>query len=91
MSNKQNIVGPNIRKLRYHQGLSQDMLAARCAVHGWDLSRSTLSKIESQLRCVSDSEVLILSMALKVKLTDLYVSTVANVRRQKDGLPGDRP
>lgn len=72
MAIKKNIVGPQIRKLRYQQGLSQEMLAARCARHGWDMSRGTLSKIEAQIRCVIDSELLILAQALRTNMEQLF-------------------
>lgn len=72
MANSQNIVGPQVRKLRYERGLKQEDLAARCGVLGWDLSRATLSKIEARLRCVTDAEVQILARALRVELTALY-------------------
>jgi transcriptional regulator with XRE-family HTH domain len=72
MSKDQNIVGPQIRKLRYQRELTQDMLAARCARYGWDISRATLSKVEAQLRCVTDSELLILAHALRVGLTEIF-------------------
>jgi len=72
MAKQQNIVGPQVRKLRYQQGITQDGLAARCGVLGWDLSRATLSKIEAQLRCVTDIELEVLAKALKVELVNLY-------------------
>lgn len=72
MAKTQNIVGPQVRKLRDQQGMTQEALAARCGVLGWDLSRGTLSKIEAQLRCVTDNELRILADALKVRLDDLY-------------------
>ena len=68
----QNIVGPQIRKLRYQQELTQEMLAARCSVRGLDLSRATLSKVEAQLRCVTDQELIIFAEALGVDLKALY-------------------
>jgi transcriptional regulator with XRE-family HTH domain len=68
----QNIVGPQVRKIRYQQGLTQEMLAARCTVRGFDLSRGTLSKIEAQLRCVTDFELLVLSEALRVTTNELF-------------------
>ena len=68
MPNRQNIVGPQIRKIRCQQEITQDMLAARCARFGWDISRGTLSKIEAQLRCVTDLELTILAKALRVKI-----------------------
>jgi transcriptional regulator with XRE-family HTH domain len=72
MANRQNIVGPQVRRLRDQQDMTQEALAARCNVLGWDLSRGTLSKIEAQLRCVTDSELRILADALRVRLDDLY-------------------
>ena len=72
MAKPQNIVGPQVRKLRYQLGLKQEDLAARCGVLGWDLSRGTLSKIEAQFRCVNDAELEILAKALKVEIASLY-------------------
>jgi transcriptional regulator with XRE-family HTH domain len=72
MKRKNNIVGPKIRKLRYQRDLLQDDLAAKCSLLGWDMSRGTLAKIEAQVRCVNDQEMLVLSKALKVSVNDLY-------------------
>jgi transcriptional regulator with XRE-family HTH domain len=72
MAKPQNIVGPQVRKLRYQQGITQEMLAARCGVLGWDLSRAILSKIEAQLRCVTDAELEILAGALRVQIAALF-------------------
>jgi transcriptional regulator with XRE-family HTH domain len=69
-----NIVGPKIRQLRDQQGLTQEMFAARCTLLGFDLSRATLSKIEAQLRCVTDSELVTLAKALKVDVPVLLPS-----------------
>lgn len=54
--------------------MTQEALAARCGVLGWDLSRATLSKIEAQLRCVTDRELEFLAKALKVQIPALYPS-----------------
>jgi len=72
MKNPRNLVGPQIRKLRSQQGLTQPMLAARCRRWGWDLSRETLAKIETQLRWVADFELICLANALRVKPDDLW-------------------
>lgn len=69
---EQNIVGPQIRKLRYKQGMTQEMFAAKCTVKGLELSRATLSKIEAKVRCVSDHELRMLAKILKVDVKDLY-------------------
>ena len=73
-----NIVGPQVRKLRYQRGLTQELFAARCFVLGLELSRATLSKIEAQLRCVTDSELLILAKALRVEITALITDSTAH-------------
>jgi transcriptional regulator with XRE-family HTH domain len=74
MKNFRNLVGPQIRRLRDQQKLTQPMLAARCRRWGWDLSRETLAKIETQLRWVSDFELLCLAKALRVEPNDLWPS-----------------
>ena len=80
MTKAKNIVGPQIRKLRYQKGLTQEMFAARCSLLGLELSRATLSKIEAQLRCVTDSELTILSEALKVDVAALLPTKKGRVR-----------
>jgi transcriptional regulator with XRE-family HTH domain len=72
MASPKNIVGPQIRKLRYQQNLTQELFAARCSVRGMDLSRGTLAKIEAQVRCVTDAELLIIAEALRAEIRDLY-------------------
>lgn len=72
--NPRNLVGPQIRSLRDLQKLTQPMLAARCRRWGWDLSRETLAKIETQLRWVSDFELLCLARALRVEPPELWPS-----------------
>ena len=72
MAKVQNIVGPQVRKLRYQQCTTQAMLAARCEVLGLEMSRATLSKIDAQIRCVTDSELQTLARALNVPLQKLY-------------------
>lgn len=65
MRNPRNVVGPSVQRLRDQQGLTQPMLAARCSCLGWDLSRETLAKIETQVRWISDFELVCLALALK--------------------------
>lgn len=72
---KLNTVGPQVRRLRTAANLTQDEFAARCGVLGWRLSRSTLAKVESQVRCVSDAEIFILAKALHKDIEQLYPSS----------------
>ena len=67
-----NIVGPQIRKRRSDLGLTQEELATRCQLDGFDISRGTLSQIEAQLRCVTDDELLLLAQVLKVSIDSLF-------------------
>ncbi|MBI5395137.1 MAG: helix-turn-helix transcriptional regulator [Verrucomicrobia bacterium] len=71
MKNPRNMVGPQIRKLRYQLELTQPQLAARCSRWGWDLSRETLAKIETQVRWISDFELVCLANALRARPSDL--------------------
>ncbi len=72
MKHRKNIVGPNVRKLRNNQDISQERLAAKCQLIGWDISREGIAKIESQLRGVSDLEILKLAKALRVHFSVLF-------------------
>lgn len=67
-----NIVGPIVKEIREGQRLTQESLAARCNLLGWDISRSTLAKIEVQLRRVKDTEAAMLARALKVDVGEMY-------------------
>ena len=67
-----NIIGKQVSKLRNQQGLSQDQLSAKCQRVGLDISRGTLAKIESGVRCVSDREALLLAQALGVGVSELF-------------------
>lgn len=67
-----NAVGPQIQKVRYQRGLTQEQLAARCQLAGLDISRSTLAQIESRLRCVVDTELFLLAKVLGVSTDSLF-------------------
>jgi len=72
MKQRKNIVGPNVRRLRNKQDISQEAFAARCQLLGWDISREGIAKIESQIRGVSDIEVMKLAKALRVHFSVLF-------------------
>ena len=86
---RQNLIGPTVRKLRMAAKLSQEALAARLQVAGWDITRGGLSKIEARIRRVNDAEVLVLATVLKCGLADLYPkpnrNDVEQVLRQARG------
>jgi hypothetical protein len=70
-----NLVGPRIRELRVKMAITQPMLVAKCQLVGWDISRETIAKIESQIRWVSDFELLGFAKAFNVSVNDLWPHT----------------
>lgn len=67
-----NTVGKNVKNIREKQGWTQEQFVAKCNLTGWQISRSTLAKIESNVRRVTDIEVQKLSLVLKVSINDLF-------------------
>lgn len=47
------------------------MLASKCQLAGWDVSRDTIDRIEAQARKVSDFELKIMRGVLKVTVNTL--------------------
>ena len=79
----QNIVGPVVRKLRYQKGWTQATLTARCVRIGWDVSENTVAKIEAQIRCVTDREILYLTRGVGVELKDVFPEEAKSQRINK--------
>lgn len=82
MPKQQNIVGPVIRALRDKRDITQDQFVAKLNLAGWDISRATLSKIEAQIRCVTDYELPLLAMSLGVEPWDLIRMALARPIRK---------
>ena len=72
MKTGRNIVGPQIRRLRFERNLSQPAFAAKCQRLGWDIGRDTVAKIEAGTRWVGDFELVYLARSLGVSLNDLF-------------------
>ena len=71
-----NIVGRELARLRTQRSLSQADFAACAQRTGWDISRETLAKIESGIRCVTDIEVMRLAKVLKAPVSDLFPASL---------------
>ena len=67
-----NVVGRQIAKIRYQRGWSQAVLARELQKLGWDVSRSSISKIESRSRQVKDWQIMFLVRALAITHESLY-------------------
>ena len=67
-----NLVGPKIRTLRLKCSCTQEMLAQSLCDMGWNISRSTLAKIEARLVYVNDSEPLYFVSLFEVEPLALF-------------------
>lgn len=74
-----NIIGPQVRRLRYARKWSQGKLAVKLQCAGWDISRSGVSKIEARLKFVLDFELDYFVEVLRVELKDLFPNRTAQV------------
>ncbi len=65
-----NIVGPKVKeaRLKHSPMLTQEKLAAKLQLLGWNIQRSGVGKIEVGIREVTDIELLMLSEALTVSI-----------------------
>lgn len=73
----ENVIGSQLRRIRFRKGLTQSELAARCCVVGFDISRGTLAKIEARVRCVKDKELPYLAKAVGVSIATLFEDKAA--------------
>jgi transcriptional regulator with XRE-family HTH domain len=67
-----NVVGPQVRKLREHKGWTQDDLAVKVQLFGWDTSRLSVTRLENQERRVPDVELFVFAKVLGVSADDLF-------------------
>lgn len=72
-----NLCGENVKKYRLLQTprLSQRGLADKLQLHGIDLDKNAIQRIESGQRFVTDIELLALSHVLNVSLDELVALT----------------
>ncbi len=78
-----NTTGPVIRKLRHQAGWTQDELAVKLQLKGWDCTRSWLAKIEARQVYVKDFELLYFREIFGRSLEELYgtLSSKAALRK----------
>ena len=70
-SSNMNMIGPQVKFVRESLGLTLKDLEFKCNSLGWDISYTSLSKIELRNRKITDIELYILCQVLKVKSTVL--------------------
>jgi hypothetical protein len=62
---------------------TQAQLAAKFNVSGWDVSRETLAKIESQIRWVADFEIPPLAVSVGLKPSQWLDQAIAKVPKRR--------
>jgi transcriptional regulator with XRE-family HTH domain len=66
-----NIVGARVEQIRKEKGIKQKELLAQLQTRGVDIPASGLSKLEGQVRCVMDFELVALADILGVSADQL--------------------
>jgi hypothetical protein len=67
-----NMIGPQVRKLRYTRQWSQNTLSTKLQLLGWDIDRVSVAKIESRLVHVDDYELFYFVKVFNISLVDLF-------------------
>ena len=67
-----NVIGKRVEQLRKSKGIKQKDFIARLQSAGLDINPTSYSKLEGQIRIVSDREVFAISRALGVSIEELY-------------------
>lgn len=70
-----NVIGPQLRRIRAQQELSQEALAVRLQLAGLSWSRQAVAKVEARIRQVNDAEFSVLACVLGVPMPDLLPET----------------
>lgn len=65
-------VGKNIRKLREAAGFTQDYVATKLQIHGCDITRSAVAKIEVGQRHLYPDEIILLKQILSASYEDIF-------------------
>lgn len=77
MPKPKNIIGPKVSEIRNRHGWSQEKLAAKCQMAGWDISRGIVAAIEGRVRWVGDFELVLLAQVLQVDPNELLPARVS--------------
>lgn len=69
-----------VQRLRAGKGWTQHDFTAKLQLFGWDVSRESLAKLETQKRRVPDGELFVLAKVLGARTDDLFPSNV-NIKK----------
>lgn len=68
---RNNVCGTNVAAIRKTMNISQRELADRLQLHGLDVDKNAVQRIEAGKRFVTDIELIALAAVLKVKIDEL--------------------
>lgn len=66
-----NLIGKRVEQLRKENNMQQMDLLAQLQINGVDISASSLSKLEGQIRAVTDLELLALADIFDISIDNL--------------------
>jgi transcriptional regulator with XRE-family HTH domain len=66
-----NLIGAQVRKWRLKKGWSQEALAAKLQLKGWNIGRDSVASLELHRRRVPDCELLYLARVFGIRTDDL--------------------
>jgi transcriptional regulator with XRE-family HTH domain len=69
---KANIIGKKVEQLRKEKNITQKEFIAMLQVAGLDINPTSYSKLEGQLRCVSDRELFYIAQVLRIDIAMLF-------------------
>ena len=69
---EKNLIGPRVKELRQKRGMTQQDLSDRLEELAIYVCRGSVSRIEDQLRTVTDIELYGLAQVLQVSVADLF-------------------
>ncbi len=69
-----NMVGKTIEQLRKQRGIKQKDFIAQMQVMGCDMNPTSFSKLEGQIRSVTDKELYVIAKILGVTMEELFIN-----------------
>ncbi len=70
-----NMIGKTVETLRKAKGIKQKDFVAQLQAMGCDINPTSYSKLEGQIRMVSDKELYAIAKLLKVSVDSLFADT----------------
>ncbi len=67
-----NLIGKNVRRLRKQQKMSQKQLSIKLELLSVYICRGSISRLEDQIRTVTDIEIYALAKVLGVSISELF-------------------